>query len=279
MSIRFSVVLSALLVACPAAAQTRPAAPPLLVSTTWLADHLRDRNVVVLHTSQAAAAREQIPGAQLVPHNSLMTMGGSHDLAGVTDLVTALERAGVSNSSHVVIYGEPLASGWLFFALDYLGHERTSMLDGGLDKWKAEGRPVSPVGAPSPSGHFQPQLRPQVKASAETVHNRAAGAVAVVDARSEQEYVAGHIPGAHLLPWQNVYSDTKLQVFKSPAEVAALFAAAGASSGKAAITYCQIGLRSSLLYFAARYSGLNASNYVGSWSDWSAKGLPREPGR
>jgi len=278
MSIRFAVLLGALSVASPAAAQI-PAGPSLLVSTTWLADHLRDRNVVVLHTSQAAAARDQIPGAQHVPHDSLMTMGATHDLAGASDLVATLERAGVSNSSHVVIYGEPLASGWLFFALDYLGHEQTSLLDGGLDKWTAEGRPVSAGGAPPPTGRFQQQLRPHVKASAEAVHNRAAGTVAVVDARSEKEYVAGHIPGAQLLTWQNVYSDAKLQVFKSPAEVAALFAAAGASSGKTAITYCQIGLRSSLLYFAARYSGLNASNYVGSWSEWSAKGLPIEPGR
>ena len=279
MNIRFAMVLGTLLVACPAAAQTRPVGPPLVVSTTWLADHLRDPNVVVLQTSQAAPGREQIPGAQLVPHDSLMTMGASHDLAGASDLVTTLERAGVSNGSHVVIYGEPLASGWLFFALDYLGHERTSMLDGGLDKWKAEGRPVSDVGTPPPSGRFQPRLRPQVKASAETVQNRAADAVALVDARSEKEYVAGHIPGAQLLTWQNVYSDLKLQVFKSPTEIAALFTAAGASSGKTAITYCQIGLRSSLLYFAARYSGLNASNYVGSWSEWSAKKLPTEAGR
>jgi len=277
MKVRFTVVLGAVLLACSAAAQARPAGPPLLVSTTWLADHLRDPNLVLLQTSQAAPEREQIPGARLVPHDSLMTMGASHDLAGASDLVTALERAGVSNSSHVVIYGEPLASGWLFFALDYLGHERTSMLDGGLDKWKAEGRPVTAVGAPSPSGRFQPQLRPQVKASAETVQKRAPGAVALLDARSEKEYVAGHIPGAQLLTWQSVYSDAKLQVFKSPAEVAALLAAAGASSGKTAITYCQIGLRSSLLYFAARYSGLSASNYVGSWSEWSAKGLPTEP--
>lgn len=279
MCIRFATVLGALLVTCPAAAQTRPAVPPLLVSTTWLADHLRDPNVVVLHTSQAAAAREQIPGAQHVAHDSLMTMAASHDLAGTSDLVTTLERAGVSSSSHVVIYGEALASGWLFFALDYLGHERTSMMDGGLDKWKAEGRQVSAVGAPPPGGHFQPQLRPQVKASAETVQNRAPGAVALLDARSDQEYVAGHIPGAQLLTWQNVYADAKLQVFKSPSEVAALFTAAGASSGETAITYCQIGLRSSLLYFAARYAGLNAGNYVGSWSEWSAKGLPTEPGR
>ena len=278
MSIRFAVVI-ALLIAGPAVAQTRPAGPPLLVSTEWLADHLRDPDVVILQTSQGAAGPEQIPGAQVVPHDSLMTMGAVHDLAGVPDLVAALEGAGVSNSSHVVIYGESLASGWLFFALDYLGHQRTSMLDGGLDKWKAEGRPVSAVGAPPPRGRFQPQLRPQVKASAASVQKRAAGAAALVDARSEKEYVAGHIPGAQLLTWQSVYSDAKLQVFKSPAEVAALFAAAGASSGTTVITYCQIGLRSSLLYFAARYSGLNASNYVGSWSDWSAKGLPTEPAR
>jgi thiosulfate/3-mercaptopyruvate sulfurtransferase len=279
MGIRFAAVLGALLVACPAVAQTRPGEPSLLVSTAWLADHLRDPNVVVLQTSQGDPAREQIPGARLVPHHSLMVMGNSHDLADTSDLVTTLERAGVSNSSHVVVYGDPVEAGWLFFALDYLGHERTSLLDGGLDKWKAEGRPVSPVGAPPPSGRFQPRLRPRVKASADTVRNRAPGAVALLDARSEKEYAAGHISGAQLLMWQEVYSDTKLQVFKSPADVRALFAAAGASSGKSAITYCQLGLRSSLLYFAARYAGLNVSNYVGSWSEWTAKGLPVERAR
>jgi thiosulfate/3-mercaptopyruvate sulfurtransferase len=276
MSIRFTVMLVAVLAAFPVAAQTRPTAPPLLVSTAWLADHLRDPDVVVIQTSQAAAAQEQIPGARLVPHDVLMTMAAGHDLAATSQLESALERAGVSNASHVVIYGEPLASGWLFFALDYLGHEKMSLLDGGLDKWKGEGRSVSAVGAPPRPAQFTPRLRPQVKASTETVQNRPVGTVAVLDARSETEYAAGHIPGAQLLTWQNVYADPKLQVFKSQTEVAAMFAAAGASSGKAAITYCQIGLRSSLLYFAARYAGVNASNYVGSWSEWSAKGLPVE---
>ena len=278
MRIPFAVILGALLAVSPVAAQTRPAGTTLLVSTEWLADHLRDPDLVVLQTSQGGAAPQQIPGARVVPHDSLMTMGAIHDLADPSVLVTALERAGVSNGSHVVIYGEPLASGWLFFALEYLGHERMSMLDGGLDKWIAEGRPVGAIGASPPSGRFQPQLRPQVKASVDTIQNRA-GDVVLLDARSEREYVAGHIPGARLLSWQDVYADAKLQVFKSPTEVAALFAAAGAASGKTAITYCQIGLRSSLLYFAARYSGLDATNYVGSWSEWSAKGLPTESTR
>jgi thiosulfate/3-mercaptopyruvate sulfurtransferase len=249
------------------------------VSTAWLAEHQRDPDVVVLHTSQASAAREQIPGAQDVAHSALMTMAAGHDLADASELVKALEQAGVSNDSHVIVYGEALASGWLFFALDYLGHERTSLLDGGLEKWKMEGRPLSPLAGPPPRGRFQPRLRPEVKASADTVQKRLPGTVALVDARSDQEFVTGHIPGAQLLTWQSVYADAKLQVFKSPAQVAELFATAGASSGKAAITYCQIGLRSSLLYFAARYAGLNASNYVGSWSEWSSKGLPTVSGR
>jgi thiosulfate/3-mercaptopyruvate sulfurtransferase len=280
MRIRNTAAIGVLLVAVPLAAQQ--ASPPsvsLLVSTAWLAEHLSDSGVVVLQTSQSPEAAEQIPGARVVPHGALMTMSAGHDLAATSDLVAALERAGVSNSSHVVVYGEPLAAGWLFFALDYLGHERTSLLDGGLEKWKAEGRPVSPATPAPAAGRFQPRVRLRVKSSADAIQNRGRGAVALLDARSEREYVEGHIPGARLLTWDQVYADAKLQIFKSRAEVAALFAAAGAPGGTSAITYCQIGLRSSLLYFAARYAGLDASNYVGSWSEWSAKGLPTEPAR
>jgi thiosulfate/3-mercaptopyruvate sulfurtransferase len=280
MRIRTIAALAGLLAAVPVAAQrANPPLTPLLVSTAWLAEHLGDADVVVLQTSQATEAAEQIPGARVVPHAALMTMSAGHDLAGVSDLVAALEGAGVSNSSHVVIYGEPLAAGWLFFALDYLGHERTSMLDGGLAKWKAEGRSSRPITPASVKGRFQPRLRSQTKSSAEAIQKRGPSAVALLDARSEKEYVAGHIPGARLLTWDQVYADPTLQIFKSPADVAALFAAAGAPRGSNVITYCQIGLRSSLLYFAARYAGLSASNYVGSWSDWSAKGLPTAPAK
>jgi thiosulfate/3-mercaptopyruvate sulfurtransferase len=280
MTIRDIAAVGVLLMVIPLAAQqTSPPPVSLLVSTAWLAEHLRDPGVVVLQTSQSPERAEQIPGARVVPHGSLMTMSDGHDLAATADLVAALERAGVSNSSHIVIYGEPLAAGWLFFALDYLGHERTSLLDGGLEKWKAEGRPLSRVAPVPANGRFQPRLRPEVKSSAEDLQRRERGVGAVLDARSEREYVAGHIPGARLLTWEQVYADQKLQTFKRPEEVAALFAAAGAPRGASVITYCQIGLRSSLLYFAARYAGLNASNYVRSWNEWSAKGLPTEPAR
>ena len=101
----------------------------------------------------------------------------------------------------------------------------------------------------------------------------------ILDARSPREYEAGHIPGAKLVPFQDVFVDPRQQVFKSRDELVAMFRGAGAAPGGAAITYCQIGMRSSVLYFAARLAGLDARNYIGSWSDWSARKLPVEPAR
>jgi thiosulfate/3-mercaptopyruvate sulfurtransferase len=96
----------------------------------------------------------------------------------------------------------------------------------------------------------------------------------ILDARSPREYDAGHIPGAKLLAFQDVFADPRMQTFKGREELAAMFRAAGAAPGAAAVTYCQIGLRSSVLWFAARLAGLDARNYVGSWSDWTARRLP-----
>ena len=115
-----------------------------------------------------------------------------------------------------------------------------------------------------------------MKATAADVQAQKERGTVLLDARSAKEFDAGRIPGARLLPWQEVYDDPKLQIFKSPAELVRLLGSAGATAARPAITYCQIGLRSSVLYFAARYAGLDVRNYVGSWSDWSARGLPTE---
>src|SRR5262245_28220359 len=127
------LLLVAVLGALPASAQTRPdAAVPVLVSTAWLQEHLQDPKLVVLWTDQGAGGEALIAGARRVPHESLMTMQGGHGLAPTETLVDVLRKAGVSNDSHVVVYGEPLSAAWLFFVLDYLGHPRVSMLDANI---------------------------------------------------------------------------------------------------------------------------------------------------
>jgi thiosulfate/3-mercaptopyruvate sulfurtransferase len=270
--------VAAAFAAVPAGAQTRPGAVPLLVSTAWLGEHLQDPNVVVLYTDQGAHDEALIADARAVPHESLMTMQGGHGLASTDALVEALRKAGVSNDSHVVVYGEPLSAGWLFFVLEYLGHPRASMLDASITKWRAEDRPFARTPVVPPRGNFTPAPRPHLLATADDVRAQAPGTT-LLDARSAKEYEAGRIPGAKLLTWQDVFADPRQQVFKSRDELVALFRAAGAAPGATAVTYCQIGLRSSALYFAARLAGLEARNYVGSWSDWMARGLPVEPAR
>ena len=267
---------AAVVIASPALAQSSQSSVPLLVSAAWLNDHLRDPNVVVLYTDQGAHDEALIDGARAVPHESLMTMQGGHGLASTDALVEALRKAGVSSDSHVVVYGEPLSAAWLFFALESLGHPRVSMLDASIVKWRAEDRPFARTPVAPPRGTFTPSPRPQIRATADDVQAR--GAV-ILDARSPREYEAGHIPGAKLLPFQDVFADPRQQVFKSREELMAMFRGAGAAPGAAAIAYCQIGMRSSVLYFAARLAGLDARNYIGSWSDWTARKLPVEPAR
>lgn len=267
---------AAVVIASPALAQSSQSSVPLLVSAAWLNDHLRDPNVVVLYTDQGAHDEALIAGARTVPHESLMTIEGGHGLASTDALVEALRKAGVSNDSHVVVYGEPLSAAWLFFALEFLGHPRVSMLDASIVKWRAEDRPFARTPVAPPRGTFTPSPRPQIRATADDVQAR--GAV-ILDARSPREYEAGHIPGAKLLPFQDVFADPRQQVFKSREELMAMFRGAGAAPGTAAIAYCQIGMRSSVLYFAARLAGLDARNYIGSWSDWTARKLPVEPAR
>ena len=255
----------------------QPGAPKdLLVTTAWLADHLRDPKLVLVWTGGMAPA-QLIPGSRALPHDRLMTTSGGHDLPPVDDLVATLRRTGISNDSHVVVYGEPMAAGWLFFALDYLGHDHVSWLDGGLEKWTAERRAVAAPVASSPEGQLTARLRPALKATAADVQSRtASGRSQVLDARSGQEYASGHIPGARPLDWQQVFADGSMSAFKKPDELAAIFTQAGLAPGKSAITYCAVGLRASVLYFAAKYAGFEVSNYVGSWRDWQETKLPIE---
>jgi thiosulfate/3-mercaptopyruvate sulfurtransferase len=270
------VVVMALLLLPAVAAAQRATPNDLLVTTAWLAEHLRDQNIVLVWTG-SAAPQQVIPGSRALPHDRVMTTSGGHDLPPTSELVATLQKTGISNDSHVVIYGEPMAAGWLFFALDYLGHDHVSLLDGGLEKWKAERRPLdAPTASPS-EGRLMPRVRNALKSTATDVQSRNPGGRALVlDARSPEEYAASHIPGARPLEWTNVFIDSSMPVFKTREELAALFAKAGVAPGGSAIAYCAVGLRASVLYFAAKYAGIDASNYVGSWRDWQAKGLPVE---
>ena len=253
----------------------------LLVSPSWLAERLHDPAIVILHVSSAQHYDAgHIPGARWVDP----MLFHAHEGAGLPpakSMVGALEDVGVSNTSRIVITGQPLYPAILFVALDYLGiGNRASVLDGGYDAWAAAGFETS-RDAPTPvKGVLEVRARDDVVVDAAWIAERLDREdVQLLDARTEEEYSGtaderlprkGHIPGARLLNWRDV-TDQSTGRFKSSAALAALFTERGAGRGDTVVTYCTVGMRASELYLMARLLGYPARIYAGSMADWSPR--------
>jgi thiosulfate/3-mercaptopyruvate sulfurtransferase len=262
----------------------------LLVSTGWLAAHLRDPDLVIVsvqHMQGMRPAENQIPGARAI--DAVAFTVGSFDLAPAPVLDSLIESLGISNTSRVVLYGDPWVTGFIYVALDYLGHgDRTAILDGGLEQWRAENRSVAATAARETRATFTPHLRSGIVVDAGwlTTHLRDAN-LALLDVRTTDEYQGhgeshglprgGHIPGARLVRWAQTFErpqgaiDSHASKLLSPAELRALFRTGGVTPGTQPVTYCTVGMRASHVYFVLRYLGYNPKFYDGSMTDWSQR--------
>ena len=278
----------------PAAAEEKA---PVLVSTEWLAKNLNDPSLVILHVAmlQAGMPKELIPGARVLDYHAITEDRGGLpvEMRSVPELVEAFQAAGVSNSKRVVIYGEgwPHNAARAFVTLDYLGHgDRTSLLDGGLEAWKAEGRPVVPQPAPAERGTFVPKPRPEMLVSADWIAGRLEDPnVTLIDARPMDEYSGerkqeglqgGHIPGAYNLFYQDLVVSQQNPRLKDLEYVKARFSEAGAAKAGPVVSYCYIGMRASYTYLISRHLGYDAKFYDPSWAEWGRREeLPRVAGK
>jgi thiosulfate/3-mercaptopyruvate sulfurtransferase len=262
----------------------------LLVSTTWLAGHLSDARLVVI---QVAGDRREygnvhIPGARFLAYDDFVSEPSEHgkglntELPPVDKIKAALEAIGVSNDSRIVLYGTgPTIVARLFMTLDWLGlGARTSILDGGLPRWREERRAVAHDEPAVTRGILTVAQRKVVVDAAWVNANRARSDVAIVDARDRRFYLGDHepqmhaerpgrIPGAHSVPFSSLM--TEPGVFKDRTALAAAFREAGVEPGRTVVTYCHLGQQGSLVYFVARYLGFDARLYDGSYEDWSAR--------
>jgi thiosulfate/3-mercaptopyruvate sulfurtransferase len=275
-----------------AAAVQTPAQPaPVLVATDWLAANLRAPGLVLFHIgdprSRATYDAGHIPGAQFLnPFTDLSAPaveGGLRlELPSAEHLDSVLEARGVSDDSRVVLYTSDkyfTPASRAFFALEYAGlRGRVSLLDGGLETWKAEGRTVTAEVPAPPRGSFTPRLQTQMVVDADFLKTRLEDpALALIDARDTTFYKGaetrqgrnGHIPGAKNVPFSSVMLDDGK--FKDPTTLAAMLAGAGATSGKTVVTYCHIGQQASLVWFTARMAGFDAKIYDGSFQDWARR--------
>jgi thiosulfate/3-mercaptopyruvate sulfurtransferase len=285
----------------PATAPAAAAASPreaLLVSTEWLAKHLDDPNLVLLHVGDEKEYRaEHIPEARFISLRDISTPHARGTLAlemlAPDELRRRLEKFGVSDDSRIVVY---YGKDWIspatrvVLTLDWIGlGGQTWLLDGGMPLWKQEGRRVTD-GAPAPARPGRLTARPKrddlIVDHAVVQRSIRAPGVTIVDARAAMfydgpahgEHRAGHIPGAVSLPFNTVFGDD-LRLLSADS-LTTLFRKAGIRRGHALVVYCHIGQQATAVIFAARSLGYTARLYDGSFDDWSArKELPVEGGR
>ena len=270
----------------------------MLVSTGWLDAHLHDTDLVVLCVVEDDAfySAGHIPGARLLQLSEIaVTRAGiPNELPAVSQLQRVFQKAGIDNLSHIVLYGE--RSGVLaaraYFTLDYLGlADHAALLDGGIEKWRAERLPESVEVPTVAASNLQVRAHPEILVDLAAMEgysrmkSASRGAV-LMDARPEPEFTgekrsedvteAGHIPNAVSLFWKRTLHSPDIPTLRSPAEMKDLFVAAGASPGRQVITYCRTGMQSSFDYFVAKYLGYSARMYDGSFYEWSLAGQPAE---
>ncbi|HUQ19045.1 MAG TPA: rhodanese-like domain-containing protein [Gemmatimonadaceae bacterium] len=274
-------------------ARGQQARPDLLVSTGWLAAHLNDPGLVLLHVgSKKDYEAEHIPGARFVSLNDISTKM-DHDkpdalmlqMPASEELRTRLAALGISDNSRVIVY---YGTDWVtpatrvVFTLDYAGlGARTSLLDGGMSTWKREGHNVTAEKSIERQGSLSAlRVRPIIVDADYVKSHIGKRGISVVDGRAASFYdgietgegmrskhKTGHIAGAKSVPYTEITDDNL--IFRTREQLAEIFAKAGVQPGDTIVGYCHIGQQATGMLFAGRLLGHPVLLYDGSFEDWS----------
>lgn len=269
-----------------------------LISASELAEHLDDPDWAIIDCRFSLAETEKgrqdylhahIPGAVYAHLNEDLCAPvvpgktGRHPLPEVSQLVKNFSRWGIDSSVQVVAYDDwEVAPGAmavrLWWSLRYLGHKAVAVLDGGWERWIAEGRPTQTGEEQRSPRNFVAQLQPELLMSSQDVEKmRLDPAYKILDSRAEERYrgevepidpVAGHIPGAISAPYaKNVGVDGR---FLPPEQLQKRFKSlVGDTPAENSVFYCGSGVTAIHNVIAYIHAGLGEPRlYLGSWSEW-----------
>ena len=267
--------------------------PKTLVSTQWLAAHLKDPDLRVLDASWylpgserdpfAEYQRAHIPGARFFDLDDVSDHRSDlpHMVPPVEKFMSRMRAIGVGDGHQIVVYdGSGLFSaprvGWLF---KLMGQMDIAVLDGGFPKWQAEGHPVEDLPPILRDRHMMVRRQNHmVKDVTQVSAASKLGESEIVDARSPARFYgtdpeprpglrAGHIPGS-----KNVFYKDLLKAddtMKSPDEMRQVFVEAGVDLDKPVITSCGSGVTAAILSLGlTRMGKTDHSLYDGSWTEW-----------
>jgi thiosulfate/3-mercaptopyruvate sulfurtransferase len=266
-----------------------------LVSTEWLAGELGAADLAVIDATKflegydrdARAEYEagHIPSAVFLDLDELAdkTPGAPHKLPPEHKFASRMQSLGIRDGQRIVVYDDsPLRSAarawWL---LKTFGAHYVAILDGGLAKWKTEGRPLESGKPQVRHGHFTPLFDGKAVLDKGAVCELAeAGSEQIVDARSSSRFTGeepesragltpGHIPGARNLPQGSLFNADG--TWKRGEALRAAFDAAGVDPAKPMVTTCGSGVTATALIFGAHLLGAEGARlYDGSWAEWGA---------
>jgi thiosulfate/3-mercaptopyruvate sulfurtransferase len=273
------------------------AQPEALVSTEWLAAHLAAPDIRVVDGSwylpamkrdaKAEFAAERIPGAAYFDIDDIADTASPlpHMLPSPEKFASRVKRLGLGDGCRIVVYdGMGLFSAarvWWMFRV--FGHRDVAVLDGGMPKWRREGRPLETGPVRPRERHFTPRVNSLLVRDLEQMkRNTASRREQVLDARSRGRFSgtepeprpglrSGHIPGARCLPWNEIVDAANGTML--PAEtLVAKFRDAGIDAAKPVVCSCGSGVSACTLALGLHLIGAGqVAVYDGSWTEWGGR--------
>lgn len=277
-----------------------------LVSTQWLAVRLNDPSILIVDASyfvpggiapaKAQFAEGHLPGAYFFDINDVADPNGRKDHTFPTAAIFAAKvgALGITNAHHIIAYdymGGACAAARVWWMFRHFGHEKVSVLDGGLKKWKAENRALSTEDPKILPAYFDTvATRSIVRSCTDMQANIVAKTWQTVDARGAGRFEgtepeprpglrSGHIPSARNVPFATLL-ESSTQTFKDKAAIKKAFISAGVDLSKPITTTCGSGVTACTVALGAYLVGKTDVNiYDGSWLEWGANStLPLEAG-
>ncbi|MEQ9694519.1 3-mercaptopyruvate sulfurtransferase [Shimia sp. SDUM112013] len=269
--------------------------PRTLVSTEWLAAHMKDPDLRIIDASwhmpaenrdpQAEYDAAHIPGARFFDIDEIADLRSElpHMVPPVEKFMSRMRAMGVGDGHQVVIYDANGVNSacrvWWLFKL--MGQNDVAVLDGGLPKWQAEGRAIEDMPPVIRDRHMTVRRQNHlVKDVTQVSAASKLGDFEIIDARSAERFKgevdepraglrSGHIPGSKNVPFATLLTDNG--TMKDPDALRAIFEEAGVDLSKPAITTCGSGVTACILALAMeRFGKTDYAVYDGSWTEWGA---------
>lgn len=268
------------------------AQPEALVTTEWVAAHLNDPAIRIVESNEDILlyGTGHIPGSVHIDWRADLQDQTMRDYISPEAFADLCERNGIAPDTTVVFYGDK-SNWWACYALwafRLFGHESVKVMDGGRDKWVAEGRPLTREVVEYPRATYPtPDHRhdQEIRAFFDDTLRHSEARRPLIDVRSPGEFKGevthmpeypqegvlrgGHVPGAFSVPWKRAVREDS--TFKSADELRAIYEGeAGLRPDSDTVVYCRIGERSSHTWFVLTYllGHENVRNYDGSWTEW-----------